>query len=107
MLSAIVAQRSDLTPLELVGACTLLLFGGHETTTTLLVNGLGLLLGRPELLDWLRDHPEAVPSAVEEFMRVQGPARALPRKVRSRPRAGGVRAASRAEHFPLHRRRES
>jgi cytochrome P450 len=83
LLSTIVAQPSDLTPLELVGACTLLLFGGHETTTTLLVNTLGLLLGRPELLVWLREHPEAVPSALEEFMRVQGPARALPRKVRT------------------------
>jgi cytochrome P450 len=82
LLSAIVAHESGLTPAELVGACTMLLFGGHETTTTLLVNALGILLERPEMLSWLREHPEAYPSAVEEFTRVQGPARALPRKVK-------------------------
>ncbi len=37
LLSALVRSPvGELSPLELVGACTLLLFAGHETTTTLL-----------------------------------------------------------------------
>lgn len=92
LLSEIVrASSDDLTPLELVGACTLLLFGGHETTTTLLVNALGMLLERPDLLEWLRQHPEADGTAVEEFMRVQGPARAMPRKIVATHERGGQR----------------
>ncbi|MGH2631995.1 MAG: cytochrome P450 [Tepidiformaceae bacterium] len=90
LLSAIVANAGEeLTPLELVGACTLLLFGGHETTTTLLVNAIGILLERPDLLAWLRPHPEADVAAVEEFMRVQGPARAIPRKIMADHERGG------------------
>lgn len=82
LLTAIVhTDLPELSPIELVGACTMLLFGGHETTTTLLVNALGILLDRPDALRWLRDHPEADATAIEEFMRVQGPARAMPRKV--------------------------
>ena len=90
LLSAIVHSRvGELNPIELVGACTLLLFGGHETTTTLLDNALAILLERPDLADWLRVHPEAYASAVEEFMRVAGPARTMARKVRVSHARGG------------------
>ncbi len=82
LLTTIVEQSGDeLSPLELVGACTLLLFGGHETTTILMSNAFATLLERPDLQDWLRNHPEADRTAVEEFARIGGPARALPRKV--------------------------
>lgn len=92
LLTAIVhTGLPELSPIELVGACTLLLFGGHETTTTLLVNALGILLDRPDTLRWLRDHPEADGTAIEEFMRVQGPARAMPRKVVVAHERGGQR----------------
>jgi cytochrome P450 len=92
VLSAIVhSDVGNLSPMELVGACTLLLFGGHETTTTLLINALGLLLERPELMAWLRSHPEADSTAVEEFMRVVGPARTMPRKVAMAHERGGQR----------------
>jgi len=82
LLTTIVEASSDeLSPVELIGACTLLLFGGHETTTILLSNALATLLERPDLQEWLRQHPEADLTAVEEFVRIGGPARALPRKV--------------------------
>lgn len=81
LLSAIVATSGDMSPLELVGACTILLFAGHETTTTLLVNALGYLLTHPDTLAWLRSHPDAMATAVDEFMRALGPARVLTRKV--------------------------
>jgi cytochrome P450 len=74
-------SSSDLSALELVGACTIILFGGHETTTTLLSNSLVLLMQRTELQQWLREHPEADRTAPDEFLRIGGPSRALPRKV--------------------------
>lgn len=90
VLSAIVhSDIGQLSEMELVGACTLLLFGGHETTTTLLANTLCILLERPDLVEWLRAHPEGTASAVEEFLRVCGPARSMPRKVAKTHERGG------------------
>lgn len=89
LLATIVATAGDMSPLELVGACTILLFAGHETTTTLLVNTLGYLLTHEDALAWLRSHPEAMETAVDEFMRVLGPARVLTRKVAHDHTRGG------------------
>jgi cytochrome P450 len=91
LLSALVhSDVGELSTLELVGACTLLLFGGHETTTSLIDNSLGILLERPELAERLRAEPELWPTAIDEFMRAIGPARTMARKV-SRPHARGGR----------------
>jgi cytochrome P450 len=82
LLTAIVQHHAGtLSPMELVGACMLLLFGGHETTTTLLTNALAILFERPDLREWLREHPEHGATAFDEFMRVAGPARSMARKV--------------------------
>jgi len=82
LLTTLIAEAGDdLSPLELVGACTLMLFAGHETTTALLTNALGLLAERPDLLHWLRQHPEADVTAVDELLRVLGPTRSMFRKV--------------------------
>ena len=90
VLSAIVhSEIGGLSEMELVGACTLILFGGHETTTTLLTNTLAILLERPDLVEQLRTRPELMPSAVEEFMRVCGPARSMPRKIAVTHERGG------------------
>jgi cytochrome P450 len=90
LLSTIVhSPISDLSHIELVGACTLLLFGGHETTTMLLNNSIAMLIEQPELAQWLRDHPEGLPAAIEEFMRTVGPARTMPRKVARTHTRGG------------------
>ena len=90
LLSALVhSEAGQLSPLELVGACTLLLFGGHETTTNLLDNSLALLLERPDLAAELRAHPERFDTAIDEFMRVVGPARTMARKVRVAHTRGG------------------
>ncbi len=90
LLSAIVhSEVGSLSPIELVGACTLLLFGGHETTTTLIANALAILLERPDLRDQLRDQPGADASAVDEFMRALGPARTMARKVTVAHQRGG------------------
>jgi cytochrome P450 len=90
LLSAMVhSEAGSLATLELVGACTLLLFGGHETTTNLLDNALALLLERADLADRLRAEPSLWPSAVEELMRAIGPARTMARKVARAHERGG------------------
>lgn len=72
---------SGLTPGELVGALTLLLFGGHETTTGAITDATLSLLQHPDQLAWMRDHPEAVAGAVEELHRFDGPTKVMVRIV--------------------------
>ena len=65
-----------LTREELIAMCTLLLFGGHETTTNLLSSGTLALLRHPDQAARLAADPDAlVRTAVEELMRFDGPAR--------------------------------
>ena len=103
ILSALVAQQSDLSAMELIGACTLLLFGGHETTTTLLVNALGLLLERPDTLSWLRDHPEADATAVEGVPPRAGPGAGAAAQDHGHARTRRPDAGGGPEHLPLRR----
>jgi hypothetical protein len=58
---------------ELLATCTSLLFGGHETTTNLIGNGVLALLNHPEQLARLRADPALMPQAVEEFLRFDSP----------------------------------
>ena len=100
VLSALVhSDAGSLSTIELVGACTLLLFGGHETTTNLIDNALGILLERPELAEELRSHPERWDTAINEFMRVIGPARTMARKVTVPHTRGGCELAPRDTVF--------
>jgi cytochrome P450 len=71
-----------LTTDEVIATCTLLLFAGHETTTSLLTTGLLALLEWPEELDRLRAEPSLAPDAVEELMRYTGPTGMMARKAR-------------------------
>jgi len=75
---------------ELVGMCTMLLFAGHETTTTLIQNATALLLERPELAEQLRSPDADLGLAVDELLRVQGPARTMVRKARVDHERAGV-----------------
>ncbi len=58
---------------ELVANCILLLVAGHETTTNLVGNGVLALLKEPEQLQRLKDDPELIGTAVEEFLRFDSP----------------------------------
>ncbi len=110
LLGRLIADTGDeFSQLELVGACTLMLFAGHETTTSLLANTFGLMLDRPDVAAQLRSCASgaendgaghgagtdddggvgggggrsgaaAMATAVEELMRVVGPARTMFRK---------------------------
>jgi cytochrome P450 len=60
-----------LSELELIHNCIFLLNAGHETTTNLIGNAVDLLIRHPEAMRDLRAHPEALDSAVEEFLRME------------------------------------
>jgi cytochrome P450 len=79
LISALV-RASAVDPADLVGACTLLLFAGHETTAGLIANGTALLLEHPGQLDRLRDDPSLWPTAVDELLRRASPAKTMVRK---------------------------
>jgi cytochrome P450 len=83
LISALVRAREDddtLTEHEIVNTCTLLLFGGHETTTNLLANGFLALVRNPGEAELLRADPSLARSAVEELNRYDGPAKMVVRR---------------------------
>jgi cytochrome P450 len=78
------AEEGDaLSREELVATCILLLFGGHETTTNLIGNGMLALLSSPDQVELLRSNPDLIGPAVEEMLRFDGPARATVRLVKN------------------------
>lgn len=62
-----------LTQEELIQNCIFLLNAGHETTTSLMANGVGMLLQAPDQYQLLRDKPEFIENAVEEILRYESP----------------------------------
>jgi cytochrome P450 len=84
LISAVVAAagREDvgLSPAELVGACAMLLFAGHSTTTAFLSNALWSLFEHPEALAQWRTDPTLDSTAVDELLRFEGPASVMIRR---------------------------
>ncbi len=74
-------ERGGLSEDELIAMCMLVLFGGHETTTNLLGSAVVAMLAYPEQQQLLRDRPELIDSAVEEFLRYDGPSNSIARVV--------------------------
>lgn len=71
-------DRDDaLTDREIIATAILALFGGHETTTNLLANGLKNLLVHPEQLARLRGNWDLLPTCIEEILRFDGPSKAM------------------------------
>lgn len=76
ILSAMIAaeeQGDRLSEDELLANCILLFSAGHETTVNLIGNGLLALMRNPEQKQLLQENPSLVQSAVEEFLRYDGP----------------------------------
>jgi vitamin D3 1,25-hydroxylase len=67
------ADGDRLSAEELVAMAMLLLIAGHETTVNLVGNGVLALLTHPDQLALLRERPELLPAAVEEFLRFDSP----------------------------------
>jgi cytochrome P450 len=92
LLSGLIAaeERGEaLSEQELLATCILLLAAGNETTTNLIGNGTLALLRNPDQLALLREHPELVESAVEEFLRYDGPVQGTARVAMEEIEIGG------------------
>jgi cytochrome P450 len=82
MISQLVLARDDRDALstdEIIGTAILLLFAGHETTTNLIGNGFLHSMRHRDQWDRLVADPTLATSAVEEYLRYDGPSGALAR----------------------------
>ncbi|MCA9662776.1 MAG: cytochrome P450 [Myxococcales bacterium] len=82
LVSLMVAAHDDegrLSDQELVSSCCMILFGGHETTTNLIGNGMYLLLRHPEQAERLREDPSLIDTAIEEILRYEAPVQRMGR----------------------------
>ncbi|WP_406164946.1 cytochrome P450 [Streptomyces sp. NBC_00996] len=76
LLSALITTRDEehrLDEDELIAMAFLLLVAGYITTVNLIGSGIAALLAHPDQLQMLRDDPELLPGAIEEFLRYDGP----------------------------------
>ena len=81
-LVAVEAEGTKLTEQELVSTCVQMLGAGHETTTSLIGNGLYLILSHPQQWQKLRQIPSLLNSAIEEILRYESPVARQPRLIR-------------------------
>ncbi len=92
LLSLMVAAESEpLSESELLATCVTLLVAGHETTLSLIGNGLFTLLRHPDQLQKLRDAPTLITSATEEILRYESPVARQPRRIKHEVTLGGQR----------------
>jgi cytochrome P450 len=93
-IAAAEAQGERLSKLELIHNCIFLLNAGHETTTNLIGNGVDLLIRHPDAMNDLRDHPDAIETAIEEFLRMESSNQLGNRRAVKDTKLGGVDIAA-------------
>lgn len=78
------ARENDdsLSEAEIIATCTLVLFGGHETTANFIANSLVALLRHPQECTALREGKVDPSVAIEELLRFDGPGKAITRVVK-------------------------
>lgn len=79
---------------DIVAGCILMVFAGHETTTTLISNALLCLLRSPEQLARLRAEPALAAGAIDETLRYESPIQRTGRILRVPVEVDGVRIAA-------------
>jgi cytochrome P450 len=87
----------SLTDGELIATIFILLNGGNETTTNLIVNGIELLLRHPDQHQLLLDDPSLIPNFVEESLRFESAVQCLFRATTKEVSVGGVTIPARAK----------
>ncbi|WP_319447971.1 MULTISPECIES: cytochrome P450 [unclassified Mycobacterium] len=95
VLSGMAAARypDGTTPelIEVVKPATFLFAAGQETVTKLLSAAVQALGERPEYQQLLREHPDRIPTFIEEALRMHSPTKVDFRLVRKTTTLGGVR----------------
>lgn len=83
MISDLIAGDGDdaLSVDEMKSMCALMLFAGHETTTTTITSAVKLLIENPDQLALVRAEPKLAGKTVEEVLRVEGAIKVLHRWV--------------------------
>ncbi len=92
LLSSLVTPGPDgdrLSEDELLNTSVTLLVAGHETTRSLIGNGLYLLLSEPSRWQRLLDEPELLKPAIEETLRYESPIARQPRRMKQSTMLGG------------------
>ena len=85
LMSALLAAEIEgekLADPEILGFCYQLIVAGNDTTTSLIGNGAVLFAEHPDQQRLLAREPARIPNAVEEALRYEPPAQALPRQTR-------------------------
>ncbi len=104
LLSAMIVaeeQGDRLTEEELLANCILLFSAGHETTVNLIGNGMLALLRHPDERKKLEERPELIESAVEEFLRYEGPVQLTGRGTSQDVEIGGKRIKAGERMFTI------
>ncbi len=83
------SEGERLSETKLLNTCITLLVAGHETTTSLIGNGIWALLQHPEQWQLLKDDPALLPSAIEEMLRFESPVARQPRLMKREAEMGG------------------
>jgi cytochrome P450 len=92
LASQLVAAESEgdkLSKDELLSTCVTFLVAGHETTTSLIGNGVLALMEHPDQWEAIKADPSLVPKAVEEILRFESPVARQPRLIREDTEMGG------------------
>jgi cytochrome P450 len=76
---------------ELQSLLQQLMVAGNETTTSAITGGMASLIQNPEQLKDLQDHPEKIPNAVEEILRMESPSAGMWRVVKRDSEVHGVK----------------
>lgn len=88
-LAAVESEGDRLTEGELLNSCITLLVAGHETTTSLIGNGVYTLLRHPDQWRLLQNDSSLLTSAIEEVLRYESPIARQPRLMKQDAEMGG------------------
>lgn len=84
-------EKRPLNMAELISMLEQLMVAGNETTTSAITGGMVSLIRNPEQLKDLQEHPEKIPNAVEEILRMESPSAGLWRVVKRDSEIHGVK----------------
>jgi cytochrome P450 len=90
LATAVTSEGRRLERAELIGQLTSVVSAGHETTTNLIAVGVALLLADRRQWEDLCADPTLAAAVVEETLRFDGPAKAMPRTATTDVELSGV-----------------